>query len=169
MGRRQPLYVVLMGAVLVTALALRIFDPTPVARMRLAVFDSMLASAPRPVDETFPVRVLDIDEASLAELGQWPWPRTRLAEIIDRLRDAGARTVTLDLILAEPDRWNPSNVAKELERIPGLEPLGQKAASLPSNDDILAASIAKAPVVIGFAGDALGQGLGLQAGFPRRT
>jgi adenylate cyclase len=152
-GRRQPLYVVLMGAVLVTALALRIFDPTPVARMRLAVFDSMLASAPRPVDETFPVRVLDIDEASLAELGQWPWPRTRLAEIIDRLREAGARTITLDLILAEPDRWNPSNVARELERIPGLEPLGQKAASLPSNDDVLAASIAKAPVVLGFAGD----------------
>jgi adenylate cyclase len=152
-GRRQPLYVVLMGAVLVTALALRIFDPTPVARMRLAVFDSMLASAPRPVDETFPVRVLDIDEASLAELGQWPWPRTRLAEIIDRLREAGARTITLDLILAEPDRWNSSNVARELERIPGLEPLGQKAASLPSNDDVLAASIAKAPVVLGFAGD----------------
>jgi adenylate cyclase len=142
-----------MAAVLAAALALRIFDPAPVARMRLAVFDSMLTASPRAVDETFPVRVLDIDEASLAEYGQWPWPRTRLAEIITRLNEAGARTVSIDLILAEPDRWNAANIAKELSQVPGLEPLGQKAASLPSNDDALAQALAKAPVVIGLAGD----------------
>ncbi|MGZ9086820.1 MAG: CHASE2 domain-containing protein, partial [Rhodoplanes sp.] len=73
-GRRQPLYVVLMGVVLAASVLLRIFDPTPVARMRLAIFDSLLMSAPRPIDESFPVRILDIDEASLAEFGQWPWP-----------------------------------------------------------------------------------------------
>lgn len=153
MARRQPLYVVLMGVVLAAAVLLRILDPAPVARMRLAVFDSLLMSEPRPVDETFPVRVLDIDEASLAELGQWPWPRTRLADIITRLNEAGARTITIDLILAEPDRWNASNIAKELSRVPGLEPLGDKASKLPSNDDVLAAAIAKAPVVLGFAGE----------------
>lgn len=147
------MYVVLMAAVLAAALALRIFDPAPVARMRLAVFDSMLTASPRAVDETFPVRVLDIDEASLAEYGQWPWPRSRLAEIITRLNEAGARTVSIDLILAEPDRWNAANIAKELSQVPGLEPLGQKAASLPSNDDALAQALAKAPVVIGLAGD----------------
>lgn len=153
MGRRQPLYVVLMGVVLAAAVLLRIFDPAPVARLRLAIFDSLLMSAPRPVDETFPVRILDIDEASLAEFGQWPWPRTRLADIIARLSEAGARTITVDLILAEPDRWNASNIAKELARVPGLEPLGEKASTLPSNDDVLAAAIAKAPVVLGFAGE----------------
>ena len=142
-----------MAAVLTAALALRIFDPAPVARMRLAVFDSMLTASPRAVDETFPVRVLDIDEASLAEYGQWPWPRTRLAEIITRLNEAGARTVSIDLILAEPDRWNAANIAKELSQVPGLEPLGQTAATLPSNDAALAAALAKAPVVIGLAGD----------------
>ncbi|HEX5665883.1 MAG TPA: adenylate/guanylate cyclase domain-containing protein [Hyphomicrobium sp.] len=152
-GRRQPLYVVLMGVVLAAAVLLRIFDPTPVARMRLAIFDSLLMSAPRPIDETFPVRILDIDEASLAEFGQWPWPRTRLADIITRLNEAGARTITVDLILAEPDRWNASNIAKELARVPGLEPLGEKASTLPSNDDVLAAAITKAPVVLGFAGE----------------
>ncbi len=153
MTKRQPLYVVLMGAVLAAALALRIFDPAPVARMRLAVFDSMLAANPRTADETFPVRVLDIDEASLAEFGQWPWPRTRLAEIIDRLHDAGARTIALDLILAEPDRWNAANIAKELSTVPGLEPLGQKATNLPSNDDVLAGAMTKTPVVIGLSAD----------------
>ena len=151
--QRQPLYVVLMGAVLAAAVTLRIFDPAPVARMRLAVFDSMLTASPRAPDETFPVRVLDIDEASLAEFGQWPWPRTRLAEIVTKLEEAGARTIAIDLILAEPDRWNAANIAKELAQLPGLEPLGQRAANLPSNDGVLAAAIAKAPVVVGLAGD----------------
>jgi adenylate cyclase len=151
--QRQPLYVILMGAVLAAALALRIFDPAPVARMRLAVFDSMLTASPRAADQTFPVRVLDIDEASLAEFGQWPWPRTRLAEIINKLSEAGARTITIDLILAEPDRWNAANIAKELSSVPGFEPLGQRAANLPSNDTVLATAVAKAPVVMGLSAD----------------
>ncbi len=142
-----------MGAVLASALALRIVDPTPVARMRLAVFDSMLTASPRAFDQAVPVRIIDIDEASLAEFGQWPWPRTRLAEIINRLREAGARTITLDLILAEPDRWNPANIIKELASVPGLEPLGQKTSNLPSNDEVLAAALAKSPAVIGLSGD----------------
>lgn len=153
MATRQPLYVVLMGAVLAAAVALRIVDPEPVARLRLAVFDSMLAASPRAIDESFPVRVVDIDEASLADYGQWPWPRTRLAELVDRLASAGARTITVDLILAEPDRWNAANIAAELAHVPGFEALGQSAARLPSNDDVFARSIAKAPVVLGFAGE----------------
>ena len=58
------------------------------------------------------MRIVDIDDASLARIGQWPWPRTRLAEIIDKLKADGARTVTLDLILAEPDRLSPAEFAK---------------------------------------------------------
>jgi adenylate cyclase len=153
LDQRRPLYVILMGAVLAAALILRVLDPAPVARMRLAVFDSMLENAPRTADPSYPVRVLDIDEASLAEIGQWPWPRTRLAEIIERLDEAGARTITVDLILAEADRWSPGNVARELSRFTDLKPLTEKAAALPSNDDLLAKAVAKAPVVLGFAGE----------------
>jgi CHASE2 domain-containing sensor protein len=36
------------------------------------------------------------------------------------LSEAGARTITIDLILAEPDRWNAANIAKELSAVPGL-------------------------------------------------
>ena len=153
MGDRQPLYVILMGAVLAAAVLLRVLDPAPVARMRLAVFDSMLAGSPRIADPSYPVRIVDIDEASLAELGQWPWPRTRLAEIVDRLAESGAKTVSIDLILAEPDRWSAANMARELSRFEDLKPLTAKAAALPSNDDVLARSLAKVPVVIGFSGE----------------
>lgn len=153
MGLRQPLYVILMGAVLAAAVVLRLLDPAPVAQMRLAVFDSMLAAAPRVADPSYPVRVVDIDEASLAEFGQWPWPRTRLADLVERLSGAGARTITLDLILAEPDRWSPANVASELQRFDELKALGEAAARLPSNDDALAKAMTGAPVVLGFAAD----------------
>ncbi len=137
-------------------MALRIADPEPVARLRLAVFDAYLNLKPREVDPALPVRIVDIDDASLARIGQWPWPRTRLAEIIDRLKADGARTVTLDLILAEPDRLSPGEFAKLFADQPGLAPLVGQASQLPSNDERLAAAIAAAPVVVGLAGETAG-------------
>jgi adenylate cyclase len=138
------------------AVALRIADPEPVARLRLAVFDTYLNLKPREVDPALPVRIVDIDDASLARIGQWPWPRTRLAEIIDRLKADGARTVTLDLILAEPDRLSPGEFAKLFAAQPELAPLVGQASQLPSNDERLAVAIAAAPVVVGLAGETAG-------------
>ena len=151
--RSLPVHILLAAALLLLAVALRIADPEPVGRLRLAVFDTYLNLKPRQVDPKLPVRIVDIDDASLARIGQWPWPRTRLAEIIDRLKAAGARTVTLDLILAEPDRLSPGEFAKLFAEQPQLAPLVGQASQLPSNDDRLAAAIAAAPVVIGLAGE----------------
>src|SRR4029079_17099318 len=101
----------------------------------LAVFDTYLNLKPREVDPALPVRIVDIDDASLARVGQWPWPRTRLAEIVDRLKADRARTVPLDLILAEPDRLSPGEFAKLFTGQPELAPLVGKASELPSNDE----------------------------------
>jgi adenylate cyclase len=154
--RSLPVHILLAAALLVLAVALRIADPEPVARLRLAVFDTYLNLKPREVDAKLPVRIVDIDDASLARIGQWPWPRTRLAETIDRLKADGARTVTLDLILAEPDRLSPGEFAKLFAEQPQLAPLVGQASQLPSNDDRLAAAIAGAPVVVGLAGETAG-------------
>ena len=125
------IHLLLTAALLLLAVALRIADPEPVARLRLSVFDSYLNVAPRPLDETMPVRIVDIDEPSLAKVGQWPWPRTKLAAIIDALKAAGARTITLDLILAEPDRLSPGEFAKLFGDVPQLAPMIAEASSLP--------------------------------------
>ncbi|MEO8421607.1 MAG: adenylate/guanylate cyclase domain-containing protein, partial [Hyphomicrobium sp.] len=154
--RSLPVHILLAAVLLLLAVALRIADPEPVGRLRLAVFDTYLNLKPRQVDPKLPVRIVDIDDASLARIGQWPWPRTRLAEIIDKLKAAGARTVTLDLILAEPDRLSPGEFAKLFAEQPQLAPLVGQASQLPSNDDRLAAAIAAAPVVIGLAGETAG-------------
>ncbi len=157
--RVPPIPLLLTLTIIALAIGLRLADPAPVARLRLSVFDSYLALSPRKLDPAVPVRIVDVDEASLAKVGQWPWPRTRLAEIIDRLKEAGARTIAIDMILAEPDRLSPGEFAKQLEGAPGLEALAEAVSSLPSNDSQLASAISKAPVVLGFSGENRASGL----------
>src|ERR1700737_105095 len=60
--------------------------------------------------------VVAIDERSLREFGRWPWARTRLAEIINRAADSGARGVVLDLLLPEADAGD-AKVAEATRRI----------------------------------------------------
>ena len=151
--RGLSVHFVLTAAFLVLAAALRIADPGPVASLRQSVFDTYLAVSPRAIDPTLPVRIVDIDEASLTRVGQWPWPRTKLATIIDNLTQAGVSTISIDLILAEPDRLSPGEFAKLFADVPELVPLISQAATLPSNDEQLAAAIAAAPVVLGFAAE----------------
>lgn len=152
--RAPSIHFILTAALLFLAVAVRIADPDPVARLRLSVFDSYQQLAPGSLPPDLPVRIVDIDEASLKRLGQWPWPRTHLAEIIENLKAAGARTITLDLILAEPDRLSPEMFARLFADEPQLAPLLDAASSLPSNDAKLAEAISAAPVVLGFAGGA---------------
>jgi adenylate cyclase len=148
-----PLNVLISAVLLAASVALRIVDPIPVARLRLSVFDSYLRAAPRQVDTSFPVRIVAIDEPSLASVGQWPWPRTRLAMLVSRLVTAGAASITFDLVLAEPDRFSPDELLRALgaDRVP--KDLITEVGKLPSNDQLLASAISIAPVVLGVAGD----------------
>jgi adenylate cyclase len=150
---RPSLHLVLTAMVLALAVVLRIFDPSPVARLRMSIFDSYLNLKPREADPSFPVRIVDIDEASLAKVGQWPWPRSELARIVERLAEAGAKTVAIDLILAEPDRLSPEALARQAQLRSELAPILAELAALPSNDDLLARAMTKMPVVLGVAGD----------------
>ncbi|WP_295558987.1 adenylate/guanylate cyclase domain-containing protein [uncultured Hyphomicrobium sp.] len=150
---RPSLHLVVTAAVLVAAVALRILDPSPVARLRLSIFDSYLNLAPREADPSFPVRIVDIDETSLAMVGQWPWPRSEIARIVEHLTKAGAKTVAIDLILAEPDRLSPEALARQAQARSELAPIVAELATLPSNDEMLARAMSGLPVVLGLAGD----------------
>lgn len=150
MQHRSSRQIVLTALVLLAAVSLRIWDPDPVARLRLSVFDSYLRGAPRVADANFPVKIVDVDAASLREIGQWPWPRSRLAELVTKLRDAGAASISLDLILAEPDRVSPEELARLVAGRPELAGLAEAAAKLPSNDTLLANAIGGGQVVLGF-------------------
>jgi adenylate cyclase len=152
-GVRKQLVGFLLGlALLGFSVAIRIIDPEPIARLRLSIFDAY-QRATRAIDAADRVTIVQIDNESLERVGQWPWPRTQLAQMIDRLREAGARAIALDLVLAEPDRLSIKTVASLLEGSPDLARILEQIGKLPSNDDRLATAIEKAPTVLGFVAD----------------
>jgi adenylate cyclase len=153
---RAPVVVALL--VLLNALLLRAVDPDALVRLRDLAFDSYQRIKPREVPADLPVRIVDIDEAALAEYGQWPWPRTLLARMVDRLREQGALVVTFDIVFAEPDRISPSAVAKNLPEAVRNSDLRRTLEALPDNDEVFAEAIARANVVTGFAFDASAKG-----------
>ena len=138
-----------LGIVAVLAVAAaRLLDPAPVRDLRLAQFDALQRLMPRPLPD-LPVRIVDIDEQSLAQIGQWPWPRDRLASLVRRLHEAGAAAIALDIVFAEPDRLSPARIVGEVARRGGDASLVDALGKLPDNDALFAAAIRDAPVVLG--------------------
>ena len=99
-------------AVLAMLVLLQWLDPAPMERLRLQVFDIFQVAAPREDQGDGGVVVVDIDEASIAELGQWPWPRTDIAVLTRRLGQAGASVVAYDVVFSEEDRTSPEALAR---------------------------------------------------------
>lgn len=119
---------------------------------RNKVFDTYQELKPReiPTPDQKPVTIIDIDEQSLETIGQWPWPRNVLAQLVQNLMKMEAQLIAFDIVFAEPDRMNPSNVASTLE---GLDDETKtRLEGLKSNDSIFADSIRKSRVVLGQAG-----------------
>ena len=136
-------------AILVGLAALRVADPFAVEELRVRTFDGFQVIKPR-IKTARPVTVIDIDEKSLAKLGQWPWPRTRVAELIDKLTALGAVVIAFDIVFAEPDRLNPAVAADTILNLD--EETRAKLRALPSNDQILADSLQRSRVVLGQSG-----------------
>ena len=151
MRRLGPwVHLVVPFAALAIALALHVRAPRFVENLRFQVFDTYQRLSPRPTVGA-PVVIVDIDDASLRRLGQWPWPRTRIAELVRKLHDAGAAVIGMDIILAEPDLTSPENV---IPLWPATEAVGRirdAVEHLPEHDAMLAEAIRDAPVVTGFA------------------
>ncbi len=130
-------------------LLIYLLDPLPVQTARHAVFDQFQRWQPR-LYRPAPVRIIDIDDESLARLGQWPWPRTRLAGLIERLQNAQASAIVFDSVFAEPDRTSPSAML-ELWRPP--KEAADQIGRLPDHDAVMAKVIGRGRVVLGFALD----------------
>jgi adenylate cyclase len=130
---------------------LRLADPRPLQELRARTFDFFQVLRPRP-QEIRPVVIVDIDEASLKAIGQWPWPRTTIADLVTQITQLGAVAIGFDIIFPEPDRMSPA-IAEQSFRGIDAETRA-KLDRLPSNDDALAEAIRHSRVVVGQAGAA---------------
>ena len=136
-------------AVLATALSLKALDPGFIETLQLKTFDLYQKSKPRQ-RAAQPVAIIDIDEKSLATLGQWPWPRTLLAEMVTQATRAGAVAIAFDIVFAEPDRLSPARYA---ESAAGLSAATrEELRGLVSNDAVMAGGMKQARVVVGQSG-----------------
>jgi adenylate cyclase len=138
-------------ALLIAFAALRILDPAPLQELRVRTFDTFQVIDPR-IKTQRPVTIVDIDERSLADprLGQWPWPRTRIADMITTLTRLGAVVIAFDVVFSEPDRLNPDIAADTFRNLD--EATREKLRALPSNDQIFADAIRNSRVVLGESG-----------------
>jgi adenylate cyclase len=133
-------------ALIAAGVLVRFADPPPFDTLRSILFDIYQIAHPR-VAADYPATIVDIDEGSLKEIGQWPWSRAVVARLVDRLAEGGAAAIGFDMIFAEPDRLSPARLAEAL-------PLDDRAAreklaALPDTDGLLAQAIARTRVVIG--------------------
>jgi adenylate cyclase len=136
-------------ALLAALLFLRVVDPHVLQEIRLRTFDTYQVIHPREATQR-PVVIVDVDEESLRKLGQWPWPRTRIAELVTRLHQLGAAAVGFDVIFSEPDRLSPQIAADTYRDLD--EETRKKLRALPSNDQVLADAIRRGRVVLGETG-----------------
>lgn len=88
--------------------------------------------------------IVDIDEKSLKELGQWPWPRNKVAKILYNLKNAGAGIIGLDIVFSEPDNSSPKKILKELNI---------DYPNAPDYDQIVAKAVSKTPTILGYMFD----------------
>lgn len=131
-GRRNVAFLPgLVALVLVFALQLANFPL--LGGIGLHVFDTYQRLEPRTY-KAVPVRIVDIDEESIRRYGQWPWPRTLIAQLTQSLNDYGAAVVAFDVVFSEPDRTSPPQLAATLRAQPSSRQLADALARLPDND-----------------------------------
>ena len=147
--RRGLIYLLPVVALLV-ALTARLAAPDLLDRFMLVSFDLYQRIAPREHGDV-PIKIVDIDEDSLNKYGQWPWSRSLDAQLVDKLRDAGAAVVAFDIVFAEPDRTSPKLLLTQLTTQRDVDPETTRLlGNLPDPDESLAAAMKSLPTIAGF-------------------
>lgn len=116
--------------------------------LRALAFDAYQHASPAPPTPDSPIRVVQIDEESLAHLGQWPWSRTTIAQLTQRLGDDGAAAIAFDILFSEADRTSPEQIlatAPAARRDAVMRALG---VGMASNDARFADTLAHYPTIL---------------------
>ena len=147
---RKALSYIVPALILFSVLGIQYNFPNEIESVRAKfVFDVYQMIKPRVYQET-PVRIIDIDDESLAKLGQWPWPRTLLAKLIARLVSGDAAAIAFDGVFPEPDRSSPRNMLPLWEEGTTNGLLRAQLEMIPDHDEVFAKVIAQSPVVLAF-------------------
>ncbi len=147
-------------AVLVALGALIGREASVTSQLKSAWFDAYQRVAPR-IARSMPATVVEIDQKSLAAIGQWPWPRTEMAKLVDAIRRERPAAIALDILMPEADALSPERLLART----GIEDaaLVDALAGRPTNDAVLARALAAAGAVLVVAGMTEPTGMPLRA------
>jgi len=140
------------------------FGWLPTEPLRVKTFDLYQRILPRQSDAR-PVVIVDIDEKSLTEIGQWPWPRNLVAQMVNNLAKMNAAVVGFDVFFTEPDRMSPDLYVNSTPNIP--KDVAATLKKLPNNDRMLAIAVKRSRTVLGQA--ALNEAIEGRAKPPKAT
>lgn len=160
--------ILIAGGIALTLLAalLTVFQPKFLQESDLLIYDLMVAGRAAPPKSHVPV-IVGVDEASLAAFGQWPWPRYRLAALVERLQQLGAQVIAIDILMPEPDRSSPEVVQAERQRDLVDGESEQSLEVKDSNSQRLADALKQSPTVLGYyLNFSQSTQIGLQQGVP---
>ncbi|MEM7463763.1 MAG: adenylate/guanylate cyclase domain-containing protein [Pseudomonadota bacterium] len=136
-------------ALLFVLLFIRVLDPVFVQNIRNQSFDLYQRLKPREFAQQ-PVIIVDIDEESLQSQGQWPWPRTRLAEMVTNITRQGGIVIGFDIVFSELDRLSPALIAADNTNLP--EDVREALMQMPDNEQTFAQAMKASRVVVGETG-----------------
>ena len=130
--------------------ALHVRPSTFLVYLEQKIYDTLLRATHSPRTTGRPV-VVDVDQASLTQFGQWPWPRYRIGLLLEKIRALGAFSVAVDILFAEPDRTSLGFLRNEIFRDLGIDIKSRiPSAALRDNDKVLAKALAQGPFVTGY-------------------
>lgn len=122
-------------------------DIGPFDAVRTSLFEAYSWDLKRPAQTDATVVVIDVDDASIANIGQWPWPRGRLAEMVSMARNAGAAAIAFDMAFPERDRLSPDGLARFIQN---YDPrIAAAVRTLPDSDAAFAAALGQGGSVLG--------------------
>ncbi|MBF12936.1 MAG: hypothetical protein CMF46_01045 [Legionellales bacterium] len=141
---KQPWIEYTSGVIFITLAILQLIQIPSLVTIQEKYFDTLQVLYPKNYQNTHTV-IIDIDEQSLASIGQWPWNRLTISQLLKHLHDYGVSLVGFDILFSEYDRTSPAMIANQLYEF--YPELSFKLKLIESNEKIMAASMGLIPTI----------------------
>ena len=148
-GHRWILFVGLIFSIFFSFLY--IFQPTFLRLLENKWYDTLIKPYPHGEISDAPI-IIDIDEKSLAQFGQWPWPRYRVGLLLEKIKNLGALSIGVDMVFPEADRTSPDILQKDIQKdLKTAVDFSRLPKFLMDNDTLLANTLSQGPFVLGYS------------------
>ncbi|MCG8428306.1 MAG: CHASE2 domain-containing protein, partial [Chromatiales bacterium] len=112
---RERLQVIAIGCTISLAIFLLLLtSPRTLERLSSSFYDNQLTLVDQKPVVANTLTIIDIDETSLKQIGQWPWSRNRIAELLEKINQHSPAAVGIDALFTEPDHTSPVEVQRQL-------------------------------------------------------